>query len=111
EIVQHTEVLGGSIAIATGKENEKYGQLLIAQAADTLLTMAGIEASFVVCRRPDDLIAISARSLGDFNVQVVMEQMGGGGHLNNAATQLKDVTVVEAVEQLKQVLKNYQGGN
>ncbi|CEH32573.1 DHH family phosphoesterase [Aneurinibacillus migulanus] len=110
EIVQHTEVLGGSIAIATGKENEKYGQLLIAQAADTLLTMAGIEASFVVCRRPDDLIAISARSLGDFNVQVVMEQMGGGGHLNNAATQLKDVTVAEAVEQLKQVLKNYQGG-
>lgn len=110
EIVQHTEILGGSIAIATGKENEKYGQLLIAQAADTLLTMAGIEASFVVCRRPDDLVAISARSLGDFNVQVVMEQMGGGGHLNNAATQLKDVTVEEAMDQLKQAIKNYQGG-
>ncbi|MFT9849431.1 DHH family phosphoesterase [Aneurinibacillus sp. REN35] len=110
EIVQHTEILGGSIAIATGKENEKYGQLLIAQAADTLLTMAGIEASFVVCRRPDDLVAISARSLGDFNVQVVMEQMGGGGHLNNAATQVKDVTVEEAMEQLKQAIKNYQGG-
>jgi c-di-AMP phosphodiesterase-like protein len=110
EIVQHTEILGGSIAIATGKENERYGQLLIAQAADTLLTMAGIEASFVVCQRPDELVAISARSLGEFNVQLVMEQMGGGGHLNNAATQLKDVTVSEAVAQLKQVLKNYQGG-
>lgn len=110
EIVQHTEVFCGSIAIARGKEDETYGQLLIAQAADTLLTMAGIEASFVVCRRPDGLVSISARSLGDFNVQLVMEQMGGGGHLNNAATQLKDVTVSEAVAQLKEILKNYQGG-
>lgn len=110
EIVQQTEIVGRNIAIARGKDDEKYGQLLIAQAADTLLTMAGIEASFVICRRPDDMIGISARSLGDFNVQVVMEQMGGGGHLNNAATQLKDITVSEAAEQLKQVLKNYQGG-
>ncbi|WCN37887.1 DHH family phosphoesterase [Aneurinibacillus uraniidurans] len=110
EIVQQTEIIGKNIAIAQGKNDEKYGQLLIAQAADTLLTMAGIDASFVICRRPDDMIGISARSLGDFNVQVVMEEMGGGGHLNNAATQLKEVTVAEAVEQLKQVLKNYQGG-
>ncbi len=51
EIVRHTEIIGGSIAVAAGRENERYGQLLIAQAADTLLTMAEIEASFVVCRR------------------------------------------------------------
>jgi len=79
----------------------------IAQAADTLLNMSGITASFVVAKRPDGLIGISARSLGDINVQVIMERMGGGGHLTNAAVQLEDMAVEEAVEQLKAVLEEW----
>lgn len=109
EIIQNTEVIDNTIAIAVGEETEKYGQLLIAQAADTLLTMAGIEASFVVCRRPDDMISISARSLGDFNVQIVMEMLGGGGHLNNAAAQVKNDTVLGVLNQLKECLKTVKG--
>jgi cyclic-di-AMP phosphodiesterase len=109
EILQNTEIINHT-AIAKGKEGETYGQLLIAQAADTLLTMSDIEASFVVCRRPDDMVSVSARSLGDFNVQVVMEQLGGGGHLNNAATQIKNTTVEQVVIQLKEALETCQGG-
>lgn len=109
EIIQNTEVVDNNIAIAVGEEHETYGQLLIAQAADTLLTMAGIDASFVVCRRTDELISISARSLGDFNVQIVMEMLGGGGHLNNAAAQIKNETVAGAVARLKKCLKTVKG--
>ncbi|WP_027415054.1 DHH family phosphoesterase [Aneurinibacillus terranovensis] len=109
EILQNTQVYQ-SIAIARGKDGQTYGQLLIAQAADTLLTMAGIEAAFVVCKRPDEMIGISARSLGDFNVQLIMEKLGGGGHINNAATQIKNSTVDEAVAQLKEIIFNNQGG-
>jgi len=109
EIIQNTQVINNVIAIAAGKENHTYGQLVIAQAADTLLSMSGIEASFVICRRPDNLISISARSLGEFNVQVIMEMLGGGGHLNNAAAQLKDETVAGAVERVKECLKTVKG--
>lgn len=107
-IVQNTEVLYHSFAIAKGAPGEVYGQVQIAQAADTLITMTGIQASFVVCQRPDDVVSISARSLGDINVQTIMEQLGGGGHLTNAATQLEHVTVDEAVAKLKEVLADME---
>lgn len=55
-------------------------------------------------KRPDSMIAISARSLGDVNVQVIMEKLGGGGHLSNAATQMADTTVSEAKAKLLTVL-------
>ncbi|WP_134702331.1 DHH family phosphoesterase [Ammoniphilus sp. YIM 78166] len=107
EIVQNTEVLYDIFAVSVGKPDETYSQVLIAQAADTLLTMSGIQASFVVCRRPDNMIAISARSLGDINVQMIMEQMGGGGHLTNAATQVKEMSIDEAVKKLRGLIKKY----
>ena len=92
------------------KPTRKY---LIAQAADTLLSMSGIQASFVVCKRPDNMVAISARSLGDINVQMIMEQMGGGGHLTNAATQVKEMSLEEAVENLRSIIQKYheEGSN
>ncbi len=63
-----------------------------------------IEASFVIVKRIDGVIGISARSLGKVNVQVIMEKMGGGGHLSNAATQIKDSTIAQARQQLKDIL-------
>ena len=75
------------IAIATAKDNTIHNQVLIAQAADTLLTMDGVVASFVLAKRSEDTVGISARSLGDINVQIIMEMLNGGGHLTNAATQ------------------------
>lgn len=104
EIIKHASVHYEHIAIAVTDPGRKVGQLLIAQAADTLLNMTDILASFVVGERTDGLIGISARSLGDMNVQVVMERMGGGGHLTNAAAQLEG-TVSEVAEKLKAVLK------
>ena len=87
-----------------------YDQVLIAQAADTLLSISGVVASFVISKRRDNLIGISARSLGDINVQVIMESLQGGGHLTNAATQLQDISLDEAEERLKQAIDEYLDG-
>lgn len=108
QLISRAEVYFSKIAIATGNEDEFYDQVLVAQAADAMLDMDHIIASFVIARRADGLVAISARSLGDLNVQLIMEQMGGGGHLTNAATQLKSVTVEEAKEQLLTILQEYE---
>lgn len=110
ELIQRARVFRDSIAIAVADEGEIIDHVLIAQAADTLLTMDGINASFVISERRDGKISISARSLGDVNVQVIMEQMEGGGHLTNAATQLEDITIHEAEERLKDILLQYFEG-
>lgn len=75
-----------------------------------MLSMEGVQASFVITLRPDKLIGISARSLGQINVQVIMEKLGGGGHLSNATTQLKDVTIAEAEKQLISAIDAYWKG-
>lgn len=95
------------IAIAKGDENELHDQVLLAQAADTLLTMDGVAASFVIAKRNDGVIGISARSLGSVNVQVIMEKLQGGGHLTNAATQLTGISILEAERQLKLAIEDY----
>ncbi|HEY0827837.1 MAG TPA: DHH family phosphoesterase, partial [Bacilli bacterium] len=104
EVIKHAEVIYNHIALAVSEPNRKHSQLLIAQVADTLLNMTDMVASFVISERTDGLISISARSLGQINVQVVMERLGGGGHLTNAAAQLEG-TLEEATTKLKQVLK------
>lgn len=110
KLIETVEFAGdGDIAIAKGENGVVHSSVLIAQTADILLTMQGISASFVIAQRNDGKVGISARSLGDLNVQVVMEDLGGGGHLTNAATQLKVDTVEEAVELLKHTLDQYVG--
>lgn len=106
EIIQNTQVVHERIAIATGLEGVKYTPLTTALAADQLLNMSEISASFVACERQDGLIGISARSLGKMNVQVVMERMGGGGHLTNAAAQVEG-TLGEVVERLKVIIEEF----
>lgn len=98
------------IAIATGSEDSLCDQVVIAQAADTLLTMNGVIASFVISKRAENAVGISARSLGDINVQVIMELLNGGGHLTNAATQLIDTTVAEAEQLLQHAINEYLEG-
>lgn len=107
EIIRNVKIWHNHIAIAATEPTRKYSQLIIAQVADTLLNMTDIVASFVICERPDGLIGISARSLGEVNVQVIMERMGGGGHLTNAATQIEG-TLEEATLRLKQVLEEME---
>lgn len=104
ELIRTVEVQDHGVAIAHGSNDKIYHPVTVAQAADELLSLEGIEASYVVAKREDNLIGISARSLGGINVQLTMETLGGGGHLTNAATQIKGVTIEEAIEQLQQAI-------
>ena len=97
-------LLDNNIGIVQGEENTTYPTVVAAQTADMMLSMENIDASFVVIKREDGRIGISGRSLGNKNVQRVMEKMGGGGHFSNAATQLSDTTIEKAVIQLKEVI-------
>ncbi len=111
ELIKNATVFKEGVAIARGNEGESYGAIIIAQAADTLLTMDQVKASFVISERDDGRIGVSARSLGEINVQVIMERMNGGGHLTNAATQLDDSTMDQVEEQLREILDDHlQGG-
>jgi cyclic-di-AMP phosphodiesterase len=110
KLIEQAHIYSGGMAIARGYADETYGQVLIAQAADTLLTMNDVIASFVISKIEDGRLSISARSLGDVNVQIIMEKMNGGGHLTNAATQLEDITEEEAEELLKEKIDEYFKG-
>ncbi|WP_124728572.1 DHH family phosphoesterase [Staphylospora marina] len=111
ELIKNTHILFGDIAVATGGDDEVYDQLLIAQAADTLLNMQGIRASFVIALRDDGKVAVSARSQGELNVQLIMEELGGGGHLTNAACQFKGMSPADVKSRLVEVLKeNLESG-
>lgn len=110
KLIENTEIYQKGIAIAKADPDEVYNQVLIAQAADTLLSMNNISASFVISRRHDGKISISARSLGDVNVQIIMESLNGGGHLTNAATQIEGKSIDEVEILLKQAIDDYLEG-
>jgi c-di-AMP phosphodiesterase-like protein len=111
KIIESVSFYKEGIAIAVGDENQTNDQVIIAQTADTLLTLDGVNASFVISKRTDGAIGISARSLGEVNVQVIMEALQGGGHLTNAATQLSGISIEEAENQLKAEIDEYfEGG-
>lgn len=103
-LLSRIEFIDPQIAIVCGEEDVTYTGVIAAQTADMLLSMENVDASFVIIKRIDGRIGISARSLGNTNVQRLMEKLGGGGHLSNAATQLEGVTVEETLHLLKEVL-------
>lgn len=103
-IIMNTETYRDSMAIAIGDPSEEYTQVQVAQAAEQLLTLSGIQASFVVAKRADGTVLISGRSLGDINVQSIMEHLGGGGHLTGAATQIEGISLKDAVVRLKEAI-------
>jgi c-di-AMP phosphodiesterase-like protein len=90
----------GNAAIVVGEDDVTYDSVVAAQAADSLLQMVGVEMSFVITRRDATTITVSARSTGKQSVQLIMEKLGGGGHLSMAAAQISDVTTLEVYEQL-----------
>ena len=103
-LLQTMEFVNGNLAIVHGEDEKIYDTVVAAQTADTMLSMEAVDASFVVTKRQDGRVGISARSLGQYNVQTIMEKLGGGGHLSNAATQIENTTVHEVVERLKAVI-------
>lgn len=110
DLIKTVKLFHGGVAIAHGEDREVYHPVTVAQAADELLGLEGVEASYVVARRSEDTIGISARSLGEVNVQLTMEALGGGGHLSNAATQIKNTSVEKAIEELIKVVESDEKG-
>ena len=105
-IISKAEIVKESIAISTYDEDELNTTIVIAKAADELLTISGISASFVL-GKTDDIIYISGRSIGDINVQLILEKLGGGGHITLAGAQLSDITMEEALKKLKHAIDEY----
>jgi c-di-AMP phosphodiesterase-like protein len=93
-----------SIAIAITPKN--VGTVIIAKAADELLNISGISVSFVLGEVNND-IYISGRSVGEVNVQIVLEALGGGGHMNIAGAKIPNSTIQEVINKLKDAIKKY----
>ena len=106
EIVKNTEIVRETIGIAIYNEKDKNAGLMCAKAADELLTISDITASFVMAQ-VGDRVTISGRSIGDINVQVILEKLGGGGHITLAGTQIEGVTLEEARDLLIEKIDEY----
>lgn len=103
--VSRAEIIFDNYAISEcPSEGIESPTVVCAQAANELLNISGINASFVLTDY-NDKIYISARSIDDINVQLIMERMGGGGHMNVAGAQLEDITIDDARELVKNTLK------
>ena len=110
EIISNAEFLDNGIAISKSGSKHDNSQITCARAADELLDIKGIIACFVVGETYKEVV-VSARSLGNMNVQTIMERFGGGGHLTMAAAQLTDMTPDQVVTKIKKYLDEELGGN
>ena len=108
DIVKNAEILRGKIAVSVCEEDYEDMPIIAAQAADELLSISGILASFVLCK-VDKVVMISGRSMGDINVQAIMEKIGGGGHLTFAGAQIAGVSLEEAKKRLITSIEEYFG--
>ena len=107
EAVRHAEVYQGAYAVSVSPENVESPTIIGAQAANELLNISGIKASFVLTNYQNK-IYISARSIDEINVQIIMEKLGGGGHMNIAGAQIPNATVEEAKQLLLNTLETMQ---
>ena len=104
DIIRQAELYHGDIAVAA--LDQECDRVIAAKAADEMLTLQGVRASFVLYRK-DDGIYISARSLGEINVQVLVETLGGGGNSTTAGGQCSGMTVAEAKATLLRAIDKY----
>ena len=109
-VVERAQIRKSGIAISMCDKNAPDSQLLAAQAADELLGIRGIYAAFVLAET-DEQVAISGRSYGQINVQVILERLGGGGHLTMAGAQLKGASAAEALSKLEEAIDWYETEN
>lgn len=102
-IVSSAQITGEGIAVAWTDDRDANMQVIAAQAADELLNIKGVKASFAAGINNQGMTVISGRSLGEINVQTVLEKMGGGGHLTTAGAQVIDPPM-EAIMQIEKIL-------
>lgn len=106
DIVKKSEIVNETIAISIYDEVTKEANLICAKAADELLTISDITASFVL-GNTGEKICISGRSIGDINVQVILEKLGGGGHITLAGAQVEGMTIEETKQELINRINEY----
>ena len=98
-----------AISVNDSRDNTNSDRISAAKAADKLLSVEGVKASFALCRI-EDSIHISARSSGEINVQLILEKIQGGGHFDSAATKLTG-SMNEALSMLKNAIDEYMTEN
>lgn len=106
DIVKNAEITNDTIGISIYDEKDDDAGIICAKAADELLSISNITASFIIGQQ-DDKVCISGRSIGDINVQVILEKLGGGGHMTNAGTQIEGKTIDEVKIELINKINEY----
>lgn len=110
EITQNTEIFADNVAVAYTKDTYSNIRVIASLAADDMLNITSVKAAFVVYEY-DDEIFVSARSLGDINVQLVCEKLNGGGHITVAGAQMQGIGLEDAIERVKQAILDYINEN
>lgn len=105
-IVSNAEVVYNSIAVAVYDKKDTNANIICAKAADTLLTISDISASFVIGKNGEKVF-ISGRSIGDINVQVILEKLGGGGHITLAGAQIEGMSIEDVKGELIKQIQDY----
>jgi c-di-AMP phosphodiesterase-like protein len=110
KVVARAEIRRSGIAVSYCEKDVANNRMISSQAADELLGIRGIKAAFVLAETPD-LVAISGRSVGEVNVQMILEKLGGGGHLTMAGAQIRNVTWQQAKDMLLPLIEEYEREN
>ena len=105
-IVAKSEIINENIAISIYEKDDENANIIVAKSADELLTIGGITASFVL-GRTGEKVYISGRSIGDINVQIILEKLGGGGHITLAGAQLENISLEDAKQELLNRINEY----
>lgn len=106
EVVHHAKIYFDYIAVSYLDRQADNSVLVAAQAANELLDIHGVKASFVLTKK-EKSIHISGRSLGELSVQLILEKIGGGGHMNMAGAQIETDSLEDAKDQLLQAIEEY----
>ena len=107
ELINELDQFQGHVGIAKGKDSVTFERSSLAKISDEIISIEGIDVGITVGKISNNVIGLSARSLGTINVQILMERFGGGGHFNNAAAQVHSDNIDEVVKQLKQYIDEY----
>lgn len=105
EIISNAKIVSPGIFIAASKEEDIITRTVLSKVAEELLSTKDVQAVFVIGKTSNTEVSVSARSLNDFNVHIIMEAMGGGGHFSKAATQIQNETIDHVYEVLEEKVK------
>ena len=106
-IIENAHMAVESFMVSMCEKSDDDMQTIVAQAADDMLNITNVKAAFVICDM-DEFITISGRSFGDINVQVILEKLGGGGHLSIAGAQISGKTKEEVYDELISAINEYK---